>query len=96
VLPKRLLRHLLGGTRGAPLRLRILLLLRAEPMNTNQVAVALGIDYKTAQHHVRVLHENRLIFPLAEGYGAPYRLTVDLEQAWNEVEALLPKEAPHE
>jgi DNA-binding transcriptional ArsR family regulator len=88
---KRVLWHLLGGTRGGPLRVRVLLLLRERPMNTNQVATALGIDYKTAQHHLRVLAENRLASPTGQGYGAVYLLTKDMEDSMAEFERIAAK-----
>lgn len=78
---KRVLWHLLGGTRGGPLRIRIIHLLSETPLNTNQVATELGIDYKTAQHHLRVLTENRIAAPTGNGYGAVYLLTKDMEES---------------
>lgn len=91
---KRVLWHLLGGTRGGPLRIRILALLHERPSNTNQVAVALRIDYKTAQHHLRVLTENRLVSPTGDGYGAVYLWTKDMEDSAPEFAAIAAKVAP--
>lgn len=91
---KRVLWHLIGGTRGGPLRVRILTLLRDRPYNTNQIAVALGIDYKTAQHHMRVLTENRVVSPTGDGYGAVFLFTPEMEESWSEFEAIAAKVAP--
>ncbi|MFO1532271.1 MAG: ArsR/SmtB family transcription factor [Thermoplasmatota archaeon] len=91
---RRTLWHLLGGTRGGPLRIRILALLRDRPYNTNQLAVALGADYKTIQHHVRVLAENRLIEPHGQGYGAVHFLTKDMEESLPELDAITRRLAP--
>ena len=92
---KRVLWHLLGGTRGGPLRIRILSLLRQRPYNTNQIATRLGIDYKTAQHHVRVLKQNRLIDEQGTGqYGSVFFLTSDMEASLTEFEAIAAKVAP--
>lgn len=91
---RRVLWHLLGGTRGGPLRIRILRLLKERPYNTNQVATLLGIDYKTAQHHLRVLTENRLVSPTGEGYGAVFLLTRDMEDSLAEFDAIAAKVAP--
>lgn len=63
------------------MRVRILSLLRARPYNTNQVSTMLKIDYKTAEHHLRVLRENRLVAPSGEGYGAVFLLTAEMEAA---------------
>jgi DNA-binding transcriptional ArsR family regulator len=85
---KRVLWHLLGGTRGGPMRIRIVRLLRERPLNTNQVSVMLGIDYKTAEHHLRVLRENRVATPHGDGYGAVFRLTRDMEASLDEFERI--------
>lgn len=91
---KRVLWHLLAGTRGGPLRIRILLLLRERPSNTNQVATMLGIDYKTAQHHLRVLTENRLLSPTGDGYGAVFLFTPDMEDSLEEFDRIVAKLQP--
>jgi DNA-binding transcriptional ArsR family regulator len=91
---KRILWHLLGGTRGGPLRIRILQALLDRPYNTNQLAVNLGADYKTIQHHLRVLVENRLIELRGAGYGATYFPSADLEESMPEFEAIVAKLAP--
>lgn len=88
---KRVLWHLLAGTRGGPLRIRIIGLLRDQPRNTNQVATELGVDYKTAQHHLRVLTENRIASPTGQGYGAVFLLTRDMEQSLEEFDAIAAK-----
>ncbi len=85
---RRVLWHLVGGTRGGPLRLRILAMLRDRPYNTNQLSVALAIDYKTAQHHLRVLVENRIIEAQGDRYGAQYFLTKEMEDNLPELDAI--------
>ncbi len=91
---KRVLWHLLGGTRGGPLRIRILVALQDRPLNTNQLAARLAIDYKTAQHHLRVLTENRIVSPTGDGYGAAFLFTRDMEESLAEFEAIARKLAP--
>ncbi len=79
---KRLLWYLLGGTRGGPTRAEILKTLRDRPLNANQLAEALRVDYKTIQHHLRVLEENGLAAPSEKGaYGAMIFLTPKMEEA---------------
>jgi DNA-binding transcriptional ArsR family regulator len=85
---RRVLWHLLGGTRGGPVRLRLVGHLRERPYNTNQLSVLLGVDYKTVQHHVRVLVENRVIEAQGDGYGALYFLTRDMEESLPELEQI--------
>lgn len=91
---RRILWHLLGGTRGGPLRIRILQALMDRPYNTNQLAVVLGHDYKTIQHHLRVLVENRLLEPRGDGYGATYFPSPDLDESMAEFHAIVEKLAP--
>src|SRR5712692_6423077 len=79
---KRLLWYLLGGTRGGPTRAEILKILRERPLNANQLAEAMRVDYKTIQHHLRVLEENGLVSPSEKGaYGAMIFLTPKMEEA---------------
>src|ERR1041385_6484188 len=91
---KRILWHLLGGTRGGPLRIKILQAILDRPYNTNQLAVNLGHDYKTIQHHLRVLVENRLLELRGAGYGATYFPSADLEESLPEFQHIVAKVAP--
>ncbi len=79
---KRLLWYLLGGTRGGANRAEILRALLDRPLNANQLAETLKVDYKTIQHHLRVLEENGLVTPSEKGaYGAVILLTPKMEEA---------------
>jgi DNA-binding transcriptional ArsR family regulator len=79
---KRLLWYLLGGTRGGPNRAEIIRILRDRPCNANQLAEILGVDYKTVQHHVKVLGEHELVAKNEKGsYGAVLFLTPKMEDA---------------
>jgi len=65
------------------MRGRILSLLKERPLNANQLAQQLSVDYRTVQHHLKVLQENQLVVPSKEGaYGALYFPSPRLEQAW--------------
>ena len=79
---KRLLWYLFAGTRGGPSRAEIIKAIQNRPSNANQLAQILRVDYKTIQHHVRVLEENGLIVPSDRGtYGAVLFLTPKMEEA---------------
>jgi DNA-binding transcriptional ArsR family regulator len=79
---KRLLWYLFAGTRGGPSRAEIIKALQNRPCNANQLAQILHVDYKTIQHHVRILEENGLIVPSEKGtYGAVLFLTSKMEEA---------------
>lgn len=70
---KRVISLHIAGTRGGPLRLRILMLLE-KPHNINEIARSLEIDYKTAQHHVRVLHKLGFVVSSGSRYGKDYKI----------------------
>src|SRR5437879_2534218 len=79
---RRLLWYLLGGTRGGPNRAEIIKTLQNRPCNANQLAETLRVDYKTIQHHIRILEENGLISLANKGsYGAVLFLTSKMEEA---------------
>ncbi len=64
----RLLWYVFAGSRGGATRSRIIMSLLEHPMNTNQLAKALGMDYKTIQYDLRVLQQHRYVIT-GEGYG---------------------------
>jgi DNA-binding transcriptional ArsR family regulator len=82
---KQLLWYLLAGTRGGEMRARILLMLKRRPINAHQLAIALKVDYKTIQHHLRVLLDNHVLTAVNKGgYGAVYFLSPELESCWKD------------
>ena len=76
---RRLLWYILAGSRGGVNRGRIINLLRKEPRNVNQLAVALDVHYRVAEHHVRTLEKNNLITPAGDHYGKLYFLSQEME-----------------
>jgi len=91
---RRLIRMAFAGTRGGPMRARIVVLLRARPMNTNQLAVTLGVDYKAAQHHLRVLLRDGMVSSPGGRYAVEYSVSALLEAnmaAFEEIAAKLEK-----
>lgn len=85
---RRLLWYLLGGTRGGPSRVEILKALRQRPLNANQLSETVGLDYKTVEHHLRVLRENGLVTSEKGTYGALLFLSSTIEDAWPLVEEI--------
>jgi len=77
---KHLLLWLIAGTRGGENRGRIILTLRDEPMNTNQLSNHLNLDYRTVKHHLDVLEENGLVSTIGDGYGKMYYVSSRLEE----------------
>ncbi len=76
---KLLLLYVFTGTRGGFTRLQIINLLSETPMNKNQLAQIMNLDYKAIQHHLNALEKNNLVTKLGEKYGATFHLSNYLE-----------------
>jgi DNA-binding transcriptional ArsR family regulator len=79
---KRLLMYLLVGTKGGFNRLQIMRLIRDEPLNPNKIGEKLNLDYKTVQHHLKILRENSIVVTSSPSgtYGAMYFLAPFVEK----------------
>lgn len=91
---RRLLWFLFAGSRGGENRIRIIDLIKERPHNMNQLAEAMGVDYKAVQHHIGVLEKNNMVTKTGEKYGVLYFISNYLEaniEAFNEVEAAIDK-----
>jgi len=91
---RRLLWFLFAGSRGGENRIRIIDLLKERPNNMNQLAEAMGVDYKAVQHHIGVLEKNNMVTKTGEKYGVLYFISNYLEvniKAFNEVKAAIDK-----
>lgn len=49
------------------------------PMNANQLAQALDLDYTTIQHHLGVLKDNGLVTAMGPNYGRTYFVSDKME-----------------
>ena len=76
---KRVLWYVLGGSRGGENRARIIHELSVRPLNLNQLAEKLGLDYRTVTHHAKVLGVNSLVITEGEKYGTMYFLSPRLK-----------------
>ena len=72
---RRVIALYLAGTRGGPVRLKILGLIQAHPRNINDIAAKLGLDYKTVQHHMRVLEKSGMVVSTKKKYDNAYGLS---------------------
>jgi DNA-binding transcriptional ArsR family regulator len=86
---KYLLGWLIAGTRGGPTRAKIIVILKEKPQNANQLATALGMDYRTIRHHLNVLQKNKIITSVGEGYGMTYFLSQKLEENYAVFEEIM-------
>lgn len=86
---KNLIWYLLAGTRGGETRVLIVTALKKKPMNANQLAKSLNLDYKTIQHHIRILLDNQLITAVNRGnYGAVYFISESMAELWNDFRSI--------
>jgi predicted transcriptional regulator len=91
---KRLLWFLFAGSRGGENRIRIIDLLTKRPYNINQLADALGVDYKLVQHHIGVLERNNMVTRTGEKYAVLYFISNYLEaniEALDQIRAIIEK-----
>ncbi|MGI0063626.1 MAG: ArsR/SmtB family transcription factor [Nitrosopumilaceae archaeon] len=75
-------------------RLRLVSAIKKNPLNANQLAKELGLDYKAIQHHIRVLEKNNIITKVGEKYGVIYFISNFLEvniELFNEIAGKLEK-----
>ena len=91
---KRLFWYVFAGSRGGLNRLRIISSLKEKPLNINQLAKQLNLDYKAIQHHIKNLEKNNLITKMGEKYAVTYFISTFLEvnmETFEEIETKLDK-----
>ena len=91
---KRLLWFVFAGSRGGLNRLRLVSVLKNTPLNANQLARELGLDYKAIQHHVQVLEKNNIVTKIGEKYNVTYFISNFLEanmESFDEIAGKLEK-----
>jgi len=91
---KRLLWFVFMGSKGGLNRIRLISHIRNKPLNANQLAKEMDLDYKSIQHHVGVLEKNNLITRVGDKYGATFFISTFLEvnlQVFDEIVSKLEK-----
>jgi len=73
------------------MRARIIMALRDSPMNANQLADYLGVDYRTVRHHLEILERNKIVASAGEKYGVTYFLTPLMEENYSIFEEIWEK-----
>ena len=79
---KRVLWYLIAGSRGGTNRARIIKALHDRPYNVNQLSLELDLDYKTIQHHIKVLLDHNILVDSSEEkkYGEMIFLSNRMEE----------------
>ena len=75
-----LLWFIFAGTRGGDNRIKIFDLLIKNPLNINKISEKLQLDYKTIQHHMRILEKNNLVTKMGDKYGILYFISNYMEK----------------
>ena len=86
---KHVLQWLIAGSRGGGNRAKIIVAVRDEPMNANQLCDVLGVDYRTVRHHLDVLEKNGLVTTLGKRYGKMYFVSAELDESYGDFEEIL-------
>jgi len=68
-------------SRGSTNRIRIMSALRKRPSNRNQLATELGIEYKSIQHHLKLLEKNNLVIKTGNRYGLTFFVSALFENS---------------
>jgi len=68
-------------SRGAVNRIRIMSVLRKKPINRNQLAIELGVDYKSVQHHLKILQGKNLVKKMGNKYDVKYCVSTLFENS---------------
>ncbi len=88
---KYVLGWLIAGTRGGIMRARIIMALKETPMNANQLANFLGVDYRTIRHHLEILEKNRIVTSAGDKYAVTYFLSSEMEENYSVFEEIWKK-----
>ena len=71
----KLLSLVFTGMQGRYTRLKMILVLAENPLNTLQLSKELGYDFKSIQRNIKILEKNNLIERVGDGYGSIFFLS---------------------
>ena len=88
---KRLLWFVFAGSRGGLNRLKLVKAIRENPLNANQLAKEMSLDYKAIIHHIGVLEKNNIITRIGEKYNVTFFISNFLEANMEYLEEIVQK-----
>jgi predicted transcriptional regulator len=88
---KRLLWFVFAGSRGGLNRLKLVKAIRENPLNANQLAKEMSLDYKAIIHHIGVLEKNNIITRIGEKYNVTFFISNFLEANMESLEEIVQK-----
>ncbi|MEK6978509.1 MAG: winged helix-turn-helix domain-containing protein [Candidatus Hydrothermarchaeota archaeon] len=83
-MDRKLLWWIFAVTKGGIVRARIVHHLRERPMNANQLAQELKLDYTTVRYHLNILLKNGIVVPSKDTYIVMYFLSDAMEEGYEE------------
>jgi len=83
-MDKKFLWWIFAVTRGGIVRAKITRLLKERPMNANQTAKELGMDYTTIRYHLDILLKNGVVVPSKDTYIVMYFLSEAMEERYED------------
>lgn len=86
-----IINYIFTGMKGGMNRVEIIKILSKNKLNANQIKEKTGLDYKTVQHHIRLLLKNRFIVASGQKYGAVYSITEEFKENFNLFKEILAK-----
>ena len=75
----KLLSPIFTGMQGRYTRLKMILALAENPLNTQQLSKELGYDFKSIKRNLEILEKNNLIDRVGSGYGGMFFLSELME-----------------
>ena len=75
----KLLSPIFTGMQGRYTRLKMILAIAENPLNTLQLSKELGYDFKSIKRNLKILEENNLIERVGSGYGGMFFLSELME-----------------
>ena len=88
---RKLLWWIFGVTKGGIVRAKIARLLYERPMNANQIAKKLKMDYTTVRYHLNILLKHGIVETSEHTYIVVYFLTEKFLEHWDKFQEIYDK-----